>query len=140
MSGIEVGDDLLTGSETADRPNGETDSKLIEAHSSVRLGSSASPSTQSRGVSIFGIDLPLCALPCTVGNPMPPRSATSNTLPGLVAYSDDSQSDAEDSVASTSKPVGIGLVNNHVRVSLPGFVQSFPSLLAVFLFGNRISH
>lgn len=67
-------------------------------------------------------------------------SATSYTLPGLVAYSDDSQSDSEDIVASTSKSAGTGLVKNHVRVSLPGFVQSFPSLLAVFLFGNRISH
>ena len=67
-------------------------------------------------------------------------STTSNTFAGLVAYSDDSQSDSEDDVASTSKSAGIGLANNHVRVSLPGFVQAFPSLLAVFLFGNRISH
>ena len=71
---------------------------------------------------------------------MSPLSATSNTLPGLVAYSDDSQSDSEDNVVSTSKLASTGLANNHVRVSLPGFVQSFPSLLAVFLFGNRISH
>jgi hypothetical protein len=70
---------------------------------------------------------------------MSPLSATSNTLPGLVAYNDDSQSDS-DTVVSTSKSAGIGLAHNHVRVSLPGFVQSFPSLLAVFLFGNRISH
>lgn len=67
-------------------------------------------------------------------------SVTSYTLPGLVAYSDDSQSDEEDNIASTSKSAGVGLVNNHVRVSLPASVQAFPSLLAVFLFGNRISH
>lgn len=71
---------------------------------------------------------------------MSPLSATSHILLGLVAYSDDSQSDSEDIVASTSRSAGIGLPKNHVRVSLPGLVQSFPSLLAVFLFGNRISH
>ncbi|KAN0084174.1 HCNGP-like domain containing protein [Tylopilus felleus] len=37
-------------------------------------------------------------------------STTSNTLPGLVAYGDDSQSDSEDNVASTSKSV---LASNH---------------------------
>jgi len=67
-------------------------------------------------------------------------SVTSNTRLGLVAYSDDSQSDSEGNVVSTSKSAGIGLANNHVRVPLPGFVLAFPSLLAVFLFGNRISH
>ncbi|KAF8551643.1 hypothetical protein OG21DRAFT_1486814 [Imleria badia] len=44
---------------------------------------------------------------------MSPLSATSNTLLGLVAYSDDSQSDSEDNVASTSRSAGIGLANNH---------------------------
>ncbi|KAH0826653.1 hypothetical protein J3R83DRAFT_5039 [Lanmaoa asiatica] len=34
-------------------------------------------------------------------------------FPGLVAYSDDSQSDLEDTVASTSRSAGIGLANNH---------------------------
>jgi hypothetical protein len=32
MSAIKVGDDLLTGSQTADRPNGQTDEQLVEAH------------------------------------------------------------------------------------------------------------
>lgn len=67
-------------------------------------------------------------------------SSTSYAHSGLVAYSDDSQSESGDNVASTSKSAGNGLANNHVRVSLPGSVRSFPSLLAVFLFGNRISH
>ncbi|KAG6377413.1 HCNGP-domain-containing protein [Boletus reticuloceps] len=39
--------------------------------------------------------------------------ATSNALPGLVAYSDDSQSDSEDNIASTSKSPDVGLANNH---------------------------
>lgn len=35
MSAIKVGDDLLAGSQTADRPNGQTDEQLVEAHCTV---------------------------------------------------------------------------------------------------------
>lgn len=141
VSAIKIGDDLLTGSQTADRPNGEKDEQLIESHSSVCLGNSATPSNSiMRSFNSRHQPFPSCSLSCMVSNAMSPLSTTSNTLTGLVAYSDDSQSDTEDNVASTSKSAGIGLANIHVSVTLPGFVQSFPSLLAVFLFGNRISH
>ena len=57
MSAIKVGDDLLTGNNTADRPNGQTDEQLTEAHSRVCLGNSAPRPTRSCGVPILGIDL-----------------------------------------------------------------------------------
>ena len=35
MCAIKVGDDLLAGSQTADRPNGQTDEQLVEVHGTV---------------------------------------------------------------------------------------------------------
>lgn len=42
MPAIKVGDDLFAGSQTADRPNGQTDEQLVETHSTVsrQFGSS----------------------------------------------------------------------------------------------------
>lgn len=56
MSAIEVGDDLLAGSQTADRPSCQTDDQLVETHSRVCLGNSATPPIRSCGVSILGIE------------------------------------------------------------------------------------
>lgn len=43
MLNVKIGDDLLISSQTADRPNGQTDEQMVEAHSRVvvrQLGNS----------------------------------------------------------------------------------------------------
>lgn len=66
-------------------------------------------------------------------------SSTCHHMHNLVAYDDDSQSDSEADVASTSKVVTKGIVSN-VRVSSPALCAIVSLFVGCISVWDRINH